>query len=178
LVGRDRRSEAADRIYSAASDLISRKGFDAFTIDALAEKVHCSPATIYRQVGGKTVILDGIIQRFSMRIVSAVRESIEELSGSDRVVTAIVVALKHIRAEPLGQLMMGTIRPNSDSGWLTSSPLVAAFAEEMTGRMDTLAAQWLIRVTLALWYWPVHDDDTEYDLIRRFIGPPFADLNV
>ena len=46
LVGRDRGSEAADRIYDAAAELVSRKGFEAFTIEALAAIVHCSPATI------------------------------------------------------------------------------------------------------------------------------------
>ena len=49
LVGRDRRSEAAERIYAAAAELIARRGYDAFTIEALAAQVHCSPATIYRQ---------------------------------------------------------------------------------------------------------------------------------
>ena len=36
LVGRDRRSAAAERIYAAAADLISRVGYDEFTIESLA----------------------------------------------------------------------------------------------------------------------------------------------
>jgi hypothetical protein len=42
LVGGDRRTVAAERIYAAASDLIARGGMDAFDIDALATRVHCS----------------------------------------------------------------------------------------------------------------------------------------
>lgn len=53
LVGRNRRDEAADRIYAAAATLLARHGYDAFSIDALAAAVHCSPATIYRHTGAR-----------------------------------------------------------------------------------------------------------------------------
>ena len=49
LIGGDRRSEAAERIYAAATDLVSRTGFENFSIEALAAAVHCAPATIYRR---------------------------------------------------------------------------------------------------------------------------------
>ena len=51
LVGGDRRTAAAERIYAAATDLIARDGMDAFDIDTLASRVHCSRATIYRMRG-------------------------------------------------------------------------------------------------------------------------------
>jgi AcrR family transcriptional regulator len=174
LVGRDRRSEAGERIIAAASELVSRGGFENFTIEALAARVHCSPATIYRNAGGKTAILEALTLRFSQRIVESVREAIDELQGTDRVVTAILTALELIRAEPLGPLMMGAIRPDHDGEWLTASPGVAGMAEEMLGRIDPLAAQWLLRATLALWYWPLKDRETERDLVRRFVGPSFV----
>ena len=173
LVGADRRTQAADRIYSAAADLVSRRGFEALTIDALSAKVHCSPATIYRNVGGKAAILQGVMQQMSERIVEQVEDAIAELKGSDRVVTAILVALDHIRAEPLGPTMMGTIRPGQEGGWLIDSPLVADLAEHMIGRDDPVAAQWLVRATLSLWYWPVKNRETEREIVERFIGPTF-----
>jgi AcrR family transcriptional regulator len=43
-----RRAAAAERIYDAAGELISRDGFDNFSIDVLAQSTHCSRATIYR----------------------------------------------------------------------------------------------------------------------------------
>jgi len=42
LVGGDRRTVATERIYDAATDLITREGPDAFDIDTLAARVHCS----------------------------------------------------------------------------------------------------------------------------------------
>jgi AcrR family transcriptional regulator len=144
LVGRDRRDEATERIYAAAADLISRNGFDTFTIEALAKKAHCSPATIYRHVGGKTAIRDAVTVRLSARIVAAVRRTIKDLRGPDRVVTAVVVAL---RSEPLGHLMMGSARHSHDTEWVAASPVVSALAEEMIGGHDPdpAAAQWLPR---------------------------------
>ncbi len=42
----------------------------------------------------------------------------------------------------------------------------------MLGRddADPLATQWLIRVFLALWCWPLKDRDTERTLVQRFLG--------
>jgi hypothetical protein len=39
---------------------------------------------------------------------------------------------------------------------------------------DPLAAQWLIRTFLALWYWPLNDADAEDEMVRRFLGPSYA----
>ena len=54
--------------------------------------------------------------------------------------------------------------------------LVTRFADEMVGLSapDPLAAQWLIRAFLALWYWPLKDADAEHQMVRRFLGPPYA----
>ncbi|GLP74077.1 hypothetical protein TUM20983_11870 [Mycobacterium antarcticum] len=38
---------------------------------------------------------------------------------------------------------------------------------------DRLAAQWLIRTFLALWYWPLKDADAENQMVRRFLGPSY-----
>src|ERR1700722_8797065 len=105
LVGRDRRSEAAERIYAAAAELIARRGYDAFTIEALAAKVHCSPATIYRHAGGKTAIRDAVVAINATRILGSVRDAINDLTGPQRVVTATIVALQRIRSDPLAQFM-------------------------------------------------------------------------
>lgn len=106
LVGGDRRAVAAERIYEIAAELIARRGIGAFDVDALAARAHCSRATIYRHVGGKGQIRDRVLMRAAERIVDTVRRTVEGLTGSDRVVTAITVALVEIRSDPLGQLMI------------------------------------------------------------------------
>jgi AcrR family transcriptional regulator len=175
LVGRDRHSEAAARIYAAAADLMSRHGYDAFSIDAVAAAVHCSPATIYRHTGGKAAIRDAVMGLQAERILDSVREAIIGLTGPERVVTATTVALQRLRADPLAQMMRSmTTAPGNE--WIAESPIVARFATEMVGLStpSPLAAQWLIRAFLALWYWPLKDADAEDLMVRQFLGPPYT----
>ncbi len=176
LVGGDRRTAAAERIYAAATDLIARGGMDAFDIDTLAARVHCSRATVYRCAGGKRQIRDAVMERSSARIVDSVRRAVDGQSGAQRIVTAITVALDEIRSDPLGQLMFSTIRGAEERAWLTDSPIVARFATELNGLTDddTEAAQWIVRVVLSLLYWPVDEAEVERQMIKRFISPAFA----
>ena len=175
LVGGDRRQVATERIYGAATDLITREGPDAFDIDTLAARVHCSRATIYRYAGGKAEIRDAVVARAAARIVETVGQTVGNLHGPERVVTAITVALRLIRSDPLGQLMFSSIRAN-DLVWLTGSPLLAGFATELTGLTDRdpQAALWVVRVVMSLLYWPVGDSATESQVVQRFVAPAFA----
>lgn len=175
LVGRDRHDAAAERIYAAAATLMSRYGYEAFSIDALAAAVHCSPATIYRHTGGKTAIRDVVLSLQAERILESVRDAIAGLTGPERIVTATTVALRRLRTDPLAKIMrsMATL-PGEE--WLTDSPIVTRFATEMVGMStpDPLAAQWLVRAFLAMWYWPLKDTDAEEEMVRRFLGPAYA----
>jgi AcrR family transcriptional regulator len=175
LVGGDRRAIAAERIYAAATDMITREGLDTFDIDRLAKRVHCSRATIYRYVGGKAEIRDAVVARTASRIIETVRQTVDTMSGQERVVTAITVALRLIRANPLYQLMISSVRAN-EMVWLTGSPLLARFATDLTGLSDSdpQAAYWVVRVVLSLMYWPAGDDETERQLVQRFVAPAFA----
>jgi AcrR family transcriptional regulator len=175
LVGGDRRAAATERIYAAATEMITREGPDGFDIDTLAKRVHCSRATVYRYAGGKAEIRDAVITRSAARIVEAVRQSVENMSGRERVVTAIVVALRLIRADPLYRLMIDPVR-SGEMAWLTGSPLLVEFAAELTGLTDgdAQAAHWVVRIVLSLMYWPVGDDEAEQQLVERFVAPAFT----
>jgi AcrR family transcriptional regulator len=177
VVGGDRRKAAAERIYDAATDLITREGPDGFDIDILAARVHCSRATIYRYAGGKAEIRDAVLTRAATRVIDGVRCAVDGLSGPERVVAAITLALKRIRSDPLGRLMIGSIRGTSEMAWLSGSPLLAGFATELAGLADAdpQAAHWVVRVVLSLLSWPVGDDRAEYQLVQRFVAPAFAE---
>ena len=125
LVGGDRRVEAAERIYAAAAELAARDGFDALDIDALAARVHCSRATIYRHAGGKAQIRDAVMARLAASIVAQVRRAVDGLSGAQRVLTAITVALQRIRADPMFGLLLGSLRSGGGMADLTRSPVPA-----------------------------------------------------
>ena len=83
--------------------------------------------------------------------------------------------LRRMRADPLAKIMRSMVTPTGDE-WITDSPVVSAFAAEMLGltEPDPLAAQWLIRTFLALWYWPLPDPEAEEEMVRRFLGAAYA----
>lgn len=174
VVGGDRREAAAERIYAAAVDLVLREGLDAFGIDALAERVHCSRATIYRYAGGKSHIRDAVLLRIATGITDTVRREVAGLSGSARVVKAIAVALQQIRSDPIRRLMMSSSTAPELSG-LHSSPVLSALAAELSGITDDdpAAALWIVHVVMSMAYFPVGDERTEADILQRFVSPAF-----
>ncbi|MEE6167120.1 MULTISPECIES: TetR/AcrR family transcriptional regulator [unclassified Mycolicibacterium] len=174
LVGGDRRARAAERIYAAATELVARDGLDSLDIDAIAARVHCSRATVYRHAGGKSEIRDAVLSRLAARIVDEVRRQVNGLTGPDRVRTAIVVALRLIRSDPMADLLLTSLRSGSTGG-LTESRVPAAFATELNGLAedDPVAAAWIVRLMLSLLVWPGADADAEEEMLRRFVVPAF-----
>lgn len=173
VVGGDRRTAAADRIHAAATELILRRGFDAFDIDTLAAQVHCSRATIYRYAGGKAQIRDAVLVGLSAGITDTVRRAVVGLSGAERVVVAITVALEQIRSDPIRRLML-TSGSTSELDKLHASPMLAHLAAELAGITDDpQAAQWIVRLVVSLAYWPAGDGRGEGQMLRRFVAPAF-----
>ncbi len=171
VVGGDRRAAAADRIYAAATDLVVREGLDAFDIETLAARVHCSRATIYRYAGGKSQIRDAVLMRLAAGVIDTVRRAVDGLAGSERIITAITVALAELRSEPVRRLMMGSRRA-AELGELQSSPVLVDIAAELTGlNGDRRAAQWVVYVVLSLVYLPLGDPPAERDFLQRFVSP-------
>ena len=173
MLGGDRRTVAAERIYAAAADMMARNGFADIDIDALAGVVHCSRATVYRHAGTKAQIRDAVLARSAAKIVDTVRAAVAGRTGADRVQTAIFVALEQIRADPLAATVVGA--PGARS--LTASDAVMGFATEFAGVADDdpEAAGWIVRVVLALLFWPVPDAVAEKQFVRRFVAPAFRD---
>ena len=174
ILGGDRRAAAADRIYEAATELVIRDGLDALDIDTVAAKVHCSRATVYRHAGGKAAIRDAVLTRLAAGIIDKVRHAVDGLSGSDRVVVAIAVALQQIRSDPLRRLMF-TAGNSPDIKELHSSPVLAHVAAELSGITDDdpQAAQWIVRVVVSLAYSPIADIRDERRALERFVAPAF-----
>lgn len=171
-----RRAAAAERIYSAATELIYRDGMDGLNIDALAAATHCSRATIYRYVGGKKDIRDAVLARAATRIVETVRTSVEGRTGPDRLLTAIEVAVAEIRSDAAGQLFLDSAHSGGWT-WLTASPAVVDFASELAGLAgdDAVAAQWIVRLVLSLLSWPDADPRAEHHMLQRFVAPAFTE---
>ena len=96
------------------------------------------------------------------------------LTGGDRIVEAITVALREIRSDPVASQVFAPGRPGNAS-LLADSGMLARFAAESAGLNpeDTSASQWINRVTLSLLFWPGHDEAAETRMLRSFVSPAF-----
>ena len=179
LAGGDRRELAAERIYAVAADLIARRGLDRFDLESLVEAAHCSRATLYRHAGGKSQIRDEVLARSARRIHTAVVAAVKDLTGADRVVEAITVALREIRSDPVASQVFAPGRPGN-AALLADSGMLARVAGESAGLRpeDTTASQWINRVTLSLLFWPGHDEAEETRMLRSFVSPAFPAQNL
>ncbi|HEX7823875.1 MAG TPA: TetR/AcrR family transcriptional regulator, partial [Mycobacterium sp.] len=167
---------ATERIYAAAADSAALHGLDRLNIDDIAARVGCSRATVYRHVGGKRQLRDGVLTRSIARIGAEVAAAVDGLDGQERVVRAILVSLNAIRADAVASKLLD-MTPGMDDGnsSLLQSPRLAAAAAELTGLPadDPVAPEWVVRVVLALLYWPMPGQGEE-EVVRRFVAVGFA----
>jgi AcrR family transcriptional regulator len=147
------------------------------SIDDIAGRIGCSRATVYRHVGGKRQLRDGVLARSIARIGAQVAAAVDGLAGEERVVQAILVSLTVIRADVVASTLL-EVAPGkgSENRSLLQSPRLAAAAAELSGLTvdDPVAAAWVVRVVLALLFWPIGDAVAEEMVVRRFVAPAMA----
>ena len=183
LTGTPRHDAATDRILTAAAALMAEHGFDAVTVDAVVARAGCSRATLYRHLGGRQAILDGVITRAAADVARRVAAAVEGVDGADRVVEAILTSVRAIRADPALNAWFAGPRTRSVDDYLATSAHLGALSATLTGLgpadegalgVADLGAQWTVRVVLALLTWPLADADAERHLVCRFVAPAFA----
>jgi AcrR family transcriptional regulator len=172
LAGGDRTTLAVERICAAAADAVAARGLDRLSIEDVADRAGCSRATVYRHVGGKRELRDAALARSIARIGAEVAATVADLDGEERVARAISVSLETIRTDPVAAGLL-TGAPVGRS--LIDSPRLAATATALAGLPvdDAVAPEWVVRVVLALLYWPMPREDEEA-VVRRFVASAFT----
>ena len=102
--------------------------------------------------------------------------SVQALTGVERIVEAIIVALREIRSDPVASQVFAPGRPGN-AALLADSSMLARFAAESAGvdPDNAAAAQWINRVSLSLLFWPGQDEAAEAHMLRSFVAPAFLD---
>jgi len=172
LAGGNRTTLAVEKICAAAADAVAARGLDRLSIEDVADRAGCSRATVYRHVGGKRELRDAALARSIARIGAEVAATVADLDGEERVARAILVSLETIRTDPVAAGLL-TGAPVGRS--LIASPRLAATATALAGLPvdDAVAPEWVVRVVLALLYWPMPPEDEEA-VVRRFVAVAFA----
>lgn len=165
LIGAERREAGIERIYAAAAASAAARGLDRLNIDEVAARVGCSRATVYRHVGGKQALRDGVLVRAIARVGREIAQAVSGLTGQERIAAAVLSALRVVRADPVASNLVR-------SGTLADfdSPRLAQAAGDLSGTADPLLADWIVRVVLALLCWPLADEKAEELVVRRYVA--------
>lgn len=161
LVGGERRDAARERLVAHAAAIIARRGLDAFDLDELGRRAHCSRATIYRHAGGRAALIESVLAATSAPVLDAIRASVADLTGPERARTAITETLRALRGD---RVIRQFLRPDNlidATPTVLSSPAVHAVAADLVGvdPDDPADARFLIRSVLAMLLWPAGPEE-------------------
>ncbi|MFD4402799.1 TetR/AcrR family transcriptional regulator [Nocardia sp. NPDC058499] len=172
LAGGDRRTIAVDRIERAAMALFLEQGIDKVTVDGIAAAAGCSRATLYRYCGGKTQLVHSVLAKAAATVAERVAAAIEPFQGSRRLVEAVLAAVAAIRADPTLAQWLTRHRSAATDELLSTAPELGKIASTLTRiAPDAEAAQWIVRIVLALLSWPLPDSTAERRMVERFVAP-------
>ncbi len=121
------------------------------SVDGVAERAGCSRATLYRYVGGKAAMRDGVMARSAAAVATEVSAAVASLTGTPRVVEAILVSVRAIRADAAVGDGLIAVRATGTDNDVTSSKPLGDTAIELAG-LDAgeETSQWVVRIVLAL----------------------------
>ena len=171
LVGRDRRSAAAERIYAAAAELIARRGSTPSPSRPWRRRSTARPRRSTDMPAAK------LYPRRRRRRPSDAhrRHSTPSHQRPHRFGSSGDGHHRRSARPAIGRLahLMQSMHETPISEWITA-PAVNGFAAEMLGleEDDPIAAQWrLLFGTVVL---PAKDPDAQRAMLQRFLGPPYS----
>lgn len=169
-----RRAAAIARIRGAAAELFLERGLDQVSVEDVAARAGCSRATLYRYVGGKSALVGGVVAAAAETVAERVAAAVAPLTGSRRIVEAILVSVAAVRADPALAAWFAHSGPGRGDDYLASSPDLGRIATALTGiAPDDDAAQWIVRVVMSLLALPAADPAVERRIVERFVEPAF-----
>lgn len=124
--GRSRRLPAIERraqLIEVARAAFARYGYEATSMDKIAESAKVSKPIVYEHFGGKEGLYAVVVDREMDYVVRRIAEAIAEGSPRERVEKASLAFLTYVRDEPNGFAVLSQDSPLSSSQGRLSSLL-------------------------------------------------------
>lgn len=94
-------------IIDAATDLIAEKGYDAFSLHALAAALGIKTASLYNHISGSGKLVASVGERVLLRLKQSIREATEGKEGAEAVRAMVIQYRNFARENPeLYQLIL------------------------------------------------------------------------
>ena len=165
----DRTDLAAERILDAAAQLFVERGVATVGMAEVARRAGCSRATLYRYFDSRRALQLAFVHRGARRIGATVASEATG-DGPHRVVSAIEIAVREVRADPtlIAWFRLGDVGLASEIAH--SSAVIDALATAFLGSDEPLA-RWVVRVIVSLLTVPGKDEDDEHAMLEQFVAP-------
>ena len=166
----DRSRLAAERILDAAGDLFAEHGIGAVTMGDVARAAGCSRATLYRYFADRHELRVAYVHREARRVGVLVAADAARVTDPERrLVTAVLSALRHVRANPSLAAWFGAGDAAVTAELAQSSPVIESLGRTVVD--DPLAARWVVRVIVSLLIAPGRSAAEERRMVERFVAP-------
>lgn len=148
-----RREATRQRLYDAALSLIAEQGYDATTVDQIAERAGVAKGTVYYNFGGKeelyTALLEWGVSRLAETLHAAIpapEEGVDDRESLTRVLRAGVVFIgEH---EELARMLMAEAWRTNRAWYATVHQLRNEAIGVITGQLERLAERGSLRPDL------------------------------
>ncbi|MFZ4518323.1 MAG: TetR/AcrR family transcriptional regulator [Microthrixaceae bacterium] len=107
LTGTERRSQ----LIRVGRAVFAEKGYDAASVEEIAERAKVSKPIVYEHFGGKEGLYAVVVDREMERVITAVSDAISNGSARDRVGAAALAFLIYVRDEPDGFAVLSRDAP-------------------------------------------------------------------
>lgn len=177
-------SSLRERVLDAAVECLLDFGHRRTTLSDIATRSGLSRASVYNHVGDRSAVFAALLRRELVRFhdsLTAVFDS--ELAGDELITEAVVQTIAAARGDALLQRLL-TLEPDLVLPWLTTKskfllrngtrtllPHLEAAAErgEIRAVEPRAAAEWIVRVTLALVAVPEESSLFRGEDLRRLV---------
>lgn len=118
------RGDVRARVLAAAREVFSRQGFDAATVEAIAETAEVGTATVYRHFGDKKGLVGAVLADLAPRraVWATAREPSGDLTADLRRIAQAVLGAVADNPTFIRLMMLEKIRGSSLMGELAASP--------------------------------------------------------
>jgi AcrR family transcriptional regulator len=114
-------AERRNQLIAIGRQVFAERGYDATTVEEIAERAGISKPIVYEHFGGKEGLYAVIVDREMERVIAAVTEAISQGSARERVGAATVAFLDYVKQSPDGFAVLSRDAPvNAPHGGMAS----------------------------------------------------------
>ncbi len=108
-------AERRDQLLSVAREVFAEHGYEATTIEEVAQRAGVSKPIVYEHFGAKEGLYAAIVDREMDNLVGRVSVVIAEGPPRERFESAVLAFMTYVKAEPAGFAVLTRDSPNADA---------------------------------------------------------------